>query len=199
MVDIKEKLEKGWIQVRVLAEVIGRPQEHVVKTTDAYIEKVKQDNDIEIIDVKKGEPNAVEDMEGYFGAIIEFEMLFSNLKILTGFCFDYMPSSIEIIEPDNINFKDRELSSFYNELQNKLHGMDMVLKQMQMENKHLVQNTQQLLQNVVSLVLMNNSYTSKELASAVGLPEDQMEGFLQNLIKKELVKKEGDKYSLVKK
>lgn len=198
MVDIKEKLEKGYLQVRVLSEVVGRPKEHVNSTTKAYIERLKQDNDIEIISHDVGEPNPVEKMDGFFGAIIEMELLFPNLSLLTGFCFDYMPSSVEVIEPQNIMFKDRELSSFFNELQNKLHSMDMIIKQSKVENQHLVKNTQQLLENVVTLMLMNDTYSSKEMAGAVGLPEDQMEGFLNKLLKKGKVKEEEGKYSLVK-
>ena len=40
--DVKEKLDEGYIQSRVVVEVIGKPKEHVEKTMQEYVDKIKR-------------------------------------------------------------------------------------------------------------------------------------------------------------
>lgn len=195
----KERIEKGWIQTRVMIEIIGKPKEYVEKTSSMYLEKIKQDKNIELLDSKISPVEEVSDMEGFFGSIMEIEMWISGISLLAGFCFDFMPSSVEILEPAEMRIKERDLSSLFNDLQQKLHSLDMGVKQLRLENQHLVKNTHQLLENIVILMLMNSSYTAEEMAKSIALPDEQMKGFLSKLEKKGLIKKEDNKFILVKK
>lgn len=199
MTDTKEKLDKGWIQARILIEIIGKPKEHVEEAVKVYSDRIKADKDIEIINLDLGKAEEVKDMEGFFGALVELEVLMPSMTMLASFCFDYMPASIEIIEPDKLNLRDREVSAFMNDLLQKLHTLDMAVKQTRMENQSLKKNTHLLLNNVVNLMLMNGDHTAEELGRTVGLDTDQMEIFLEKLVKDNKLDKEGDRYKLPKK
>ncbi len=111
-----ERLEKGQIHFRTIVEVVGRPKEHVEETIRGHVEKIKKDESLEIInqdfaDVKKEEDK--ENQEGLWLTFVELELWIKNLPSLIGFCFDYMPSSVEIIEPKQLTFKNFDISIIY--------------------------------------------------------------------------------------
>ncbi|MEM3127156.1 MAG: hypothetical protein QW331_03765, partial [Candidatus Woesearchaeota archaeon] len=116
--DIKEKLEKGYIHARVIIELMGKPKEHVEKTIKDYIKHISEDQNFEVLNQ---EIAPLEPKEEYFVTFAELEILCKDVPSLVGFCFDYMPSSIEIIEPEKINYDRHQLSSIINDLQARLH------------------------------------------------------------------------------
>jgi len=199
MVDIKDKIGKGWIHSRMLIEIIGKPKEFVEETCKKYIEKIKQDKDIDVLHIETDSAEEVKEMQGFYATFIDLETLMPSLNMLVGFCFDYMPSSVEIIHPEKITFANRELSSFINELQQKLHSLDMMLKQNRNENEYLTRNVHQLLRNVVNLILLKQERTAQEIGNVVGLAEDKMKIFLDNLVKENKLERNGEKYRLTKK
>ncbi len=75
----------------------------------------------------------------------ELEFTTDKLENVTTFCFDYMPSIIEVIKPTDIAFNNSDLTHFLNDLQARLHQVDMVAKEVSMQNKQLQQNTASLL------------------------------------------------------
>jgi len=65
----------------------------------------------------------------------EFELEFNNFKKLTDFCFNFMPSSIEIIEPETNKLSSGSIEEMLNDVLAKLHQYDMALKRMIMETR----------------------------------------------------------------
>ena len=113
------------------------------------VENIKQNADIEVIEADFDETVEHEGEQGLFVSIVELEILSKDIPTLIGFCFDYMPSSIDIIEPAELKLKDAELSTIMNDLQGKLHKLDMGAKQLSNENKFLMKNTYFLATNLV--------------------------------------------------
>ena len=95
-VDIRDKLDKGYVQAKVVLEILGAPKEHIENTLVGYVEKAKGEKGIIFVDAEFSE---TEEQEKMFSKFVEVEFLFKNIETLIGFCFDYMPSSIEVIEP----------------------------------------------------------------------------------------------------
>ena len=60
---------------------------------------------------------------------------FNNFKKLTDFCFNFMPSSIEIIEPETNKLSSGSIEEMLNDVLAKLHQYDMALKRMIMETR----------------------------------------------------------------
>ena len=81
-----------------------------------------------------------------------------------------------------------------NDLQGKLHKLDMGVKQLTNENQFLKKNIYSLSANIVSLALKVGAKKLKDLAKLSGMSEKHMEDFLDSLIKKGMVKKEGEDY-----
>ncbi|MBW2996506.1 hypothetical protein KY332_04370 [Candidatus Woesearchaeota archaeon] len=198
MANVNELLEKGYVHTKVIVELIGKPKEHIEKTLKEYVDHIKKKTDLEVLREEFGEAKELEgDDKGLFATFVELEFMAKDIPTLIGFCFDYMPSSIEIIAPAEFKLKGRDITAIMNDLQGKLHKLDMGVKQLNNQNQFLKQNVYSLSTNIVSLALNVGVKKVKDLAKLTGMSEEHMKDFLESLIKKGLVKKEGEDYSWI--
>ena len=187
-------MEKN-ILFRAVIEVLGKPKEHVDSSLKGYLQKLKEDGRYEVVeqdlaDIKK------HDQTNMWMAFAELEIKTENVGNIIDFCFDYMPSLIEIIEPMELKLDNVNLSMFLNDLQAKLHGVDMIAKQLKTENDILKSNTAILLKNYLTLLLGNRKLSSEKLAELTGIEKDKLEDFLDKLIDEGKVDLEDDLYYL---
>lgn len=139
--ELKEKIEHGWIHAVIIIEILGRPADHVEKSLDGIIETLGKEKGVEITN-KKAYPAKVVEKEkvggqDLFTSFAEIELLTENLKRLIDIIFIYMPSSIEIIEPQEIKLKTNDANVFVNDLTERLHRYDAIAKTMIMQNSIL--------------------------------------------------------------
>ena len=193
MVNVKEKLEKGYVQFKAISEIAGKPKEHVEKAIKDYVERIKQNDEIIIIKEEIAETKELEEEnKGLFSTFAELELMVPDVTKLFGFCFDYMPSSVDIIEPVELKISGRFTSHIANDLQAKLHKLDFAIKQTKNENMSLQKNMHLLLRNTVTILIGNKGRTAKELAIGVGMEEKEMNIFLENLVKQGIFVKQGE-------
>ncbi|MDO8740299.1 MAG: hypothetical protein Q7J54_01850 [Candidatus Woesearchaeota archaeon] len=194
--EINKKIAEGWLHTRLIVEMLGKPKEHLDQTMKQYIEKLKDDKDIIVIKEEYSEP---EDKEGMFAEFVELEMLFRSIEVLTFFCFDYMPSSVEIIAPEKVSYVTRDVMAFLNDLQARLHTIDLKLKTITQENTNLTHNAFTLLRNLILLSIRQGDKSAAELSEITGIKAEELMKFLDIFEKEEnKIKKEGDKYTTIK-
>ena len=170
------------ILFRAVVEVLGRPQEHVESTLKQYLDNLKKDARYKVMQVDIAKLKKQDDQELWM-TFAEVEVKTEKLDHLTSFSFDYMPSLIEILEPAELALKDAEVSSFLNDLQAKLHEVDMVAKQLRLENDFLKKNTRNLLRNYLTILLRKGGgMTSTQLSTLTGVEQDKLEDYLDSLI-----------------
>lgn len=192
--EIQEKIEKGYILCRTIVEILGKPKEHVEKTLKDYVQKMKENKNLIILNEEYAEPKEQE--EELFSIFVELELLINGISEAVFFCFDYMPSSIEIIEPENLSYKNRDLSAFLNDLQLRLHSYDMALKQYKARNERLMNENLILMETSVLLALSKEKMDIEKLSVRTGMPVDRLEKLLEIMLKESrIVEKEG-KYDL---
>lgn len=122
------------IDIRAIVEIAGFPKEHIEETMVKVVEKLKQD--FKVSKQQVYEAVALKDkMEGFWSTFCEIEISFKNVNELIIFCFEYMPSSIEILSPEEINFKGNEVNSIFNDLLSRLHQYDMIVKNLTASNE----------------------------------------------------------------
>ena len=184
------------ITFRALIEVLGKPQEHVEKSLHSYIDHLKKDKNYQVLKVDFAEIK--KQKEELWATFAEVEVKTEKMENITAFCFDYMPSLIEILDPRELHFKDIELARFLNDLQAKLHAVDMVAKQVKMENDLIKKNTLGLLKNYLTVLLGKQPLTSAQLSKLTGVEKDRLEDFLDTLLDEGKVSLKGEVYSLVK-
>lgn len=197
MVNINEKVKEGHIHAKIIVELLGKPKEHVEETLKNYIKRIKANPNLTVLN--EDYADAKEREEEMWSTFVELEMLLKDLITLMNFCFDYMPSSVDIIAPSELKLNERHMTHFLNDLQGRLHDVDMRLKQANSENSFLKRNMHTILRNMLVVVLHNNPKSITELSTLCGVPGDDLEEFMAALAEENLVKKENGKYLLVKK
>jgi len=136
--EITDKLAHGWIRAYLIFEVLGKPADHVEKAMDMLLDKLSKEKNLEFLDKKTHKAKAVKKTKNVFTTFAETEILFSNLARLVEIVFDYMPSSIEIIEPTILKFKNEDINALINDLAAKLHHYDALLKKLRLEKAILI-------------------------------------------------------------
>jgi len=184
------------VTFRTVLEVLGKPKEHVEQALKGYIEKLKKDDKFEILKEDYAEMKKQE--SELWATFAELEMKAKSIKEVTDFCFDYMPSIIEIVDPKELKIGEQELSEFFNDLQARLHQVDMVAKNLKLESDGLKVNMARLLKNYIVVLLGKKEMSSEELSKYTGVIKDTLEDYLDKLLDEGLIKLEKEIYSLNK-
>lgn len=181
------------ILFRVVLEVIGKPKEHVEKAIRGYLENLKQDKKYQLIHEEIAEVKQ-QDKAELWSTFAELELKTSKIENLTSFCFEYMPSLIEVVEPQEFKFDDGSLSQFLNDLQAKLHQIDMIAKEVKVERDILMHNMTSLLKNYILVLLSKDNLTSEQLSQLTGVEKTKLEDYLDHLIDEGKIDLKGELY-----
>lgn len=169
------------ILFRAIVEVLGKPKEHVDASLKGYLQKLKEDARYQVLEEDLADLNQHKESDLWM-AFAELEIKTKNVGDIIDFCFDYMPSLIEILEPAELKLAGLDLSTFLNDLQAKLHGVDMLAKQLKMENQALHKSMGALLSNYITVMLQKTNLTAEQLHQFTGVNQDMLEDFLDKLI-----------------
>lgn len=199
--DMEEKLGQGYIHIRSIIELMGAPKEHIQDTLQKYVEKISNDDSLVLLKADFAEPKIAEDTDDkFFMCFVEVEILAKDISAVSFFCFDYMPSSVEIIAPEVMQYKAQRLSAFFNDLQARLHSLDKFLKETIAKQKNLLRNSNRLLRNNVLIVISHDgALPLDELSKKVGISTEQLSPFVDAMVEDKHLNKDGDKFSLMKK
>ena len=190
-----------------IVEVVGKPKEHVEKAINMVVEKtaeiegltierkeiapIKSLKDEELGKVEK----KIQDQKGeLFSTFAEIEFSAKNLDVITSFCYEFLPSSLDIVEPEKINIDLQDVSKLMNDVLGKIHNADHIIKQLKFENSALSRNAELLLRNMIIVSLKSKEKNIDELSKATGIPSEQLKPFLESLIKENFIKQEDDIY-----
>ena len=121
---------------RITVEVLGSPQDHVEKALKQVITKIKEENNMKVLKVEAYEAKQMDNKLWSTFADIEFET--KSLKKVLGVCYDYMPSSIEILEPAGMEMDCNDIAEVFNDFLTRLHKYSMVLNKLQTENTYMM-------------------------------------------------------------
>ena len=127
----------------------------------------------------------------------DMEILFKDPKTMTYFCFDYMPSLIEVLAPEKLILNTGEMSDFFNDLQARLHQVDMIVKQVNSKLVFLNKNMKALLENFLRLLLKTGKeLSSEQLAKMTGVGKNTVEDLLDVWVDEGKAEMMGEKYKL---
>ena len=183
------------VRVRLIIEMLGSPKEHLVKTLKDYVNKLKSEPTIQILKEDFAEP---EKRDGdLYAVFVEIEAWFKDSNHLIAFCFDAMPSSVEIIEPVELKMPGKEFEGLVNDLQARLHTIDRTLKELKALNKIIDTNAVNVMHNFIVYALKQGEKTPEEMGELIGLPADKIKHFMDKIVEENKAKKTGEKYSLL--
>ncbi|MBW2970874.1 hypothetical protein KY320_01805 [Candidatus Woesearchaeota archaeon] len=187
-------MEEKQVKVRAILEVVGKPKEHVDKSIKLVIDTVRN---VQGMKVEQAKVFKVKPVDNYFSSFAELELSFADTTKLVDFCFDYLPSSVEVIEPAKLELDSTAFAETLNDLLARLHGINANLANINAENRLLKMNATGLLKNLFILSLKNRPATIEELSKRIGIKETELKPFIDSYIKQGKIKKANDKYELV--
>ena len=192
--EIREKIFEGYIHFTAIIEVLGKPKEHVEKALGDYLAKIKESEKLIFISEDVSEAKEVEG--SMFSTFAEVELMAKGTDAVINFCFDYMPSSIEIVDPDVLKYSSKALTNFLNDLQTRLHNLDMLVKTTNSKNQALNRNTENLLKNSIKLAVNSGHDTLGKMSKVLGISESNLDKIVDMLVEAGSLVKDGDKLKL---
>jgi len=116
------------MKTRLIIEVAGSPKEHIEEIMKQLVSKIMEEKKVLKYDIFEAQERGK-----LFFTFTEMDMEFSGIEELIGFCMDYLPSSVEILDENSIEIKRDEFENVVNDLLAKLHQNDMALKNLKAE------------------------------------------------------------------
>ncbi len=190
----RELLREGWLRIIIIFEIAGKPREHVERTLRAYLENVK--NDRRVLVLEEEFADALEHEDGIFSAFVEAEMLVQGFETLTWLAINFMPASIEVVEPEQVLLPANKITAWSNDLLAKLHETSTLLREERAVVQNLTRSLNALIKNAV-LIAAKSERSAGELAVETGISEEQLAPFLRHLVEKGRLVKKGEKYVVV--
>jgi hypothetical protein len=120
-----EKVSAGWIRIDAYFEVLAITKEAAESALEAMFKKIEEENNILVYSKDVQEAKKVEKpMKGIDAAwsmIMEIKCVVKNFETAVQFVIKYGPSSIEILEPKNINLKIDSAQVILNSVSAMMH------------------------------------------------------------------------------
>lgn len=198
MTNDSERLENGFIKAQAIIEIVGKPKEHIVEVLESHIKQIDEDSEMEIIEKVMEEPLEQEEQPGVFSTFVELTFWAKKMNKLIAFCFDYMPSSIEIIAPESMITKSHDLTSLLNDMQARLHHVDMLAKQLHQQNQVFNLSLNRLARNLIMMAVSIKPLNEEKLIKTTGIKKENLVPFLKNMIEEKRISEKDGLYSLVK-
>lgn len=180
------------ILVRAIVEMMGNPKEYIEQTLKTYIKKLKQEG----LQVKKEHYEEASLHENMYSTFSELEVEFDAFEALTSFCFDAMPSTVEVLYPEKFDLSIHDFTAFLTDLQARLHEVDMIVKTQNAEQKILHDNTFAIFCNFIARML-ETPKSLPELSYLMGIKDYELKPFLDRLVANDKIIFEEEKYQLV--
>lgn len=193
--EIKEYIEKKYLRLNVLFEVIGNPKDHVAKAIKSVAKRLEDEKDVILIKGEIGEPEETQD--GLFGGYCEADVLVKDFNKVSWLAFNFMPASIEIIEPANLTLKDKDLTDLANDLLAHLHDSNTQLIQMNSASQALLKNINALVRNAVLVSLADKDREGEEIAKMIGIAHNELKPVFEAMIKEKTIELKDSKYSRI--
>ncbi|MEK6840308.1 MAG: hypothetical protein AABX72_05170 [Nanoarchaeota archaeon] len=122
------------VKARSIIEIVGGPKEYVDKAMGIVLDKLRESKEIKLLKDKVFEAQPLDGKKPLFSSFCEIELEVKKMDDLFGFCFDFMPSSVEIYDPAELALNIDAVNEMVNELITKLHQYDMAFKNIYAQN-----------------------------------------------------------------
>lgn len=124
-IDIKERIENGWIYSRVWFDVLAITKEAAEESLKNHIEKLKKLDGCLIIKEKYEETieqeKPLKNVEKAYSKAAEIEILTKDLETLLQVVIFFAPSAIEVIEPIEYKIKANTIQVVMNTVADLIH------------------------------------------------------------------------------
>ena len=132
------------LQAQMILEIMGRPAEHVKEALNALIVKLGSEQGVNILDKKCHEPASVKDHSDIYTTFADITLELDEIGHYFFIIFAYMPSHIEIVQPEKFLLANFDLNDIGNGLIQRLHNYDAVTKNALAERNFLLEKIKEV-------------------------------------------------------
>jgi len=158
------------IRVSFIIEILGRPPEHLKSTMELLIDKLGNENGVRIVERIVHEPKKIEEKNKVnedktlakklkrnksiiitgeiFTTFAEIEAEFETLESLLFVAFNYMPSNIEIISPQNFILRNSDIGGLLTGIMLRLHRYDEISKKLTVDKTLLEEKLSEIAKRI---------------------------------------------------
>jgi len=133
-INVKEKFDKGWLDVVVIIEVAGKPASHIKEVLEKLLENFAKEKGIKLIYKKVHDVKEREEAKEVFSIFAELEFLAENLSRVLEFVVDYTPSSIEIVAPKDLALNINDANNILNDIASKIQRYESYVNNLAAQN-----------------------------------------------------------------
>lgn len=165
--------ENQKIKVGFIIEILGRPADHVKLTMEQLIDRMGNEKGTKITqktihepveyhmdeDNKNDDKKKISVKQKLFTTFADIEVEFDEVEHLLMATFNYMPSNIEIISPENFILKNNDISGILTGIVVRLHRYDEITKKLLVDREILENQIKSLLEQTG---LSQNNLEEKE-------------------------------------
>lgn len=118
----------------MIVEMAGRPANHVKESLTKHVGVLEKLSDIEVHKIDLSDAKEIEQpkdapkTETMFTCFAEVDLETESFSRMTQVMFDFMPSSVEVIEPSKVQLESSEATELLNNLSGRLHRYDEVAR-----------------------------------------------------------------------
>jgi len=142
----KERETKG-IRATIILEIIGKPQEHLIKTLEDIIKKIGEEKGVEVLNKKINEPVLMKDSKEFYTTFAEVDLEVEEILYLAIIMFRYMPAHVEVVEPELIALTNSGWTDILSELTRRLHSYEEIARVIQFQNSQMKKKFNELTEN----------------------------------------------------
>lgn len=195
---VADKLGKGYFLSRAIIEIVGKPKKHIEETMEGFVVKISKDTTYSLVEAKVEKGEKVESSEDLYSVFAEVEFLAKDVETLMNFVVDYMPASIEVMEPGKVSVQASFLSNLLTELVGKIHMFDMAYKKLKSQNDFMGKSLGIMIQNSILILLNLGAMNVEKISKSIGIDEAQAKIFIDKLVTDKKVLEKDGIYSLIK-
>lgn len=104
------------VTLKAIIDVAGKPSQAVEDALERVSKQLEEKENVEIIEILKAEPELQNETSGMYTAFLEIELEFKYIRDAMNFVVEYLPTSIEILEPAKLNVTNEELNDVINDM-----------------------------------------------------------------------------------
>lgn len=112
----------------MIVEIAGRPPEHIKEILSKHVGVMNNIRDLKVHSIQVHEPKKIEGSNDVFTCFAEVDFDAPTFGRLGETVFDFMPSSIEVLEPSRVSMDLPEATALLNSISGKLHRYDEIAK-----------------------------------------------------------------------
>jgi hypothetical protein len=126
----------------IVVEMMGKPADYLKKSLEAHVDRLNHMKGVRVKSIKVNDAKELDNSQGFFSCFAEIEFKVETLKELFDIVFDYMPSSVEVLEPAHVDIDTIEATALLNNLAGRLHRYDEAARAAKLKADHLLKQVQ---------------------------------------------------------